>query len=85
MVWVVVGKEKDYQVIPSVNYCSCEDFYYRVLNGETALCYHIIAQKISEIAGKFEVITDVDELYEVFMEEWRLIKKKDFPKENLKI
>ncbi|WP_309491970.1 hypothetical protein [Candidatus Hecatella orcuttiae] len=82
VVWVVVGKERDYQVLPSVNYCSCDDFYFRVLDGETSLCYHVIAQKISELLGRFEVIVDSDEIYEALMEEWRQIKKHDFPKEE---
>jgi len=77
VVWIVVGKEKDYQVIPTTNYCSCDDFYYRVVDGDTSLCYHTIAQKLSEALNKYELITDSDMLYEVFMREWRFVKKED--------
>jgi predicted nucleic acid-binding Zn finger protein len=76
VVWIVVGKEKDYQIIPVANYCSCDDFYYRVVNGDTSLCYHVIAQKLSEALNKYELITDSDTLYDVFMKEWRFIKKE---------
>jgi predicted nucleic acid-binding Zn finger protein len=80
VVWIVVGKERDYQVIPVANYCSCDDFYYRVVNGEAALCYHIIAQKLAEALNRFEIISDSDDLFDVLMREWRLIKKKKIGK-----
>jgi len=78
VVWIVVGKEKDYQVIPAANYCSCDDFYFRVLDGDAALCYHVIAQKISEALGRYESIEDSDDLYEPLMAEWRFIKREWF-------
>ncbi len=78
VVWIVVGKEKDYQVIPAANYCSCDDFYFRVLDGDAALCYHVIAQKLSEALGKYEPIEDSDDLYEPLMAEWRFIKREWF-------
>jgi len=75
VVWIVVGKEKDYQVLPEANYCSCDDFYYRVIDGNTTVCYHLLAQKLSEALNKYEVITDSDLLYEVLMKDWRFIRR----------
>lgn len=72
-VWIIVGKERDYQVIPSVNYCSCDDFYFRVIGKEVPLCYHIIAQKIAEALNKFELITESDTFFDILMKEWRFI------------
>ena len=75
VIWIVVGKERDYQVLPSVNYCSCDDFYYRVLRGDTSLCYHVMAQRLAEALGRFDVVEDSDEMYEHLMREWRFIKE----------
>jgi predicted nucleic acid-binding Zn finger protein len=32
--WIVVGRTRDYIVLPSVGYCSCEDFFFRVMSHE---------------------------------------------------
>lgn len=77
-VWIAVGKERDYQIIPEVDYCSCDDFYFRVLNGEYTLCYHLIAQKLADSLERYEFIADSDEVYEFLMREWRFIKKGKF-------
>ncbi|MEM3736817.1 MAG: SWIM zinc finger family protein [Candidatus Bathyarchaeia archaeon] len=78
LVWVVVGKERDYQVIPAANYCSCDDFYFHVIEGTTPICYHILAQKLAELLDRFEIIVDSDDIYDVLVGEWRFIKKEDF-------
>jgi len=31
-VWIVVGKERDYLIMPKAEFCSCDDFYFRVLD-----------------------------------------------------
>lgn len=74
VVWVVVGKERDYQVIPRVNFCACDDFYFRVIDHETELCYHLIAQRISEALGRYDLIEESDEMYEPLMREWRQVE-----------
>ncbi|MEM2915653.1 MAG: hypothetical protein QXH91_09705 [Candidatus Bathyarchaeia archaeon] len=74
-VWIVVGKERDYQIIPDVNFCSCDDFYFHVLKGESTLCYHLIAQKLADSLGRYALISDSDELYEALMKDWRFIKR----------
>lgn len=79
IVWIVVGKGKDYQILPNANFCSCDDFYYHVIDKTATVCYHIIAQKLSEALGRFEMFTEADHMYEVLMEEWRFIKK-NFPR-----
>ncbi|MFQ6075279.1 MAG: hypothetical protein ACE5Z5_03965 [Candidatus Bathyarchaeia archaeon] len=74
VVWIVVGKERDYQVIPGSNFCACDDFYFRVIDHETELCYHLIAQKISEALGKYDLIEESDDMYEPLMREWRRVE-----------
>jgi len=71
VVWVVVGKERDYLIMPEAEFCTCDDFYFRVLDRKVHLCYHLIAQKIANSLGWYEPIEESDELYETLMQEWR--------------
>lgn len=71
VVWIVAGKEGEYQVLPLVNFCSCNDFYFRVISHEAFLCYHLIAQKLAEALDKYVLVEKSDEAYESLMEEWR--------------
>ena len=79
IVWIVVGKERDYLVMPSIGYCSCDDFYYQFDHGH--ICYHIIAQKLAEATGRFDLFEDDDQLYDILIKEWKApeeqpVKKK---------
>jgi predicted nucleic acid-binding Zn finger protein len=71
VVWVVVGRESEYQVLPESGYCDCSDFYFRVVDGEVGLCYHLMAQRLAEVLEEYEEIREEDEFYEPLMEEWR--------------
>lgn len=71
VVWVVVGRELDYQVIPSADFCTCNDFYFRVVGGEARLCYHLLAQKLAEALGEYDLIEEKDELAKSLMKEWK--------------
>jgi predicted nucleic acid-binding Zn finger protein len=71
VVWIVVGKERDYLILPAAEFCTCDDFYFRVMDREVHLCYHLIAQKIAEALNWFDQIEESDELYETLMREWR--------------
>ena len=33
-VWSVIGTEREYQILPRANFCSCNDFYFRVISHE---------------------------------------------------
>jgi len=76
IVWIVVGRERDYLVMPAADFCSCDDFYYRVMDGEVHLCYHLIAQKISESLGWYDLIEESDDLYDMLMREWKKVYLK---------
>jgi len=69
VVWIVVGKNRDYLVMPAIHYCSCDDFYYQFDHGH--VCYHIIAQKLAEATGGFDLFEDDDQLYDVLILEWK--------------
>jgi predicted nucleic acid-binding Zn finger protein len=70
-VWIVVGRERDYLIMPEAEFCTCDDFYFRVLDRRIHLCYHLIAQKIARNIGWYEIIEENDELYQSLMNEWK--------------
>ena len=73
IVWIVVGWEKEYQIMPAAGFCSCDDFYFRVMDRETNICYHLIAQKIAEALKEFDNIEEDDKLYQCLMQEWKKV------------
>jgi predicted nucleic acid-binding Zn finger protein len=70
-VWIVVGRERDYLIMPEAEFCTCDDFYFRVLDREVHLCYHLMAQKLAKNLDWYEIIEEHDELYESLMNEWK--------------
>jgi predicted nucleic acid-binding Zn finger protein len=70
-VWIVIGRERDYLIMPEAEFCMCDDFYFRVLDKKIHLCYHLIAQKIARNLGWYETIEENDKLYESLMNEWK--------------
>jgi predicted nucleic acid-binding Zn finger protein len=70
-VWIVIGREHDYLIMPEAEFCTCDDFYFRVLDREIHLCYHLIAQKIARNLGWYETLEETDELYKTLMSEWK--------------
>jgi predicted nucleic acid-binding Zn finger protein len=71
IVWIVIGKERDYLILAQADFCTCDDFYFRVLDRQVHLCYHLIAQKIANALGWYETIEERDELYDSLMKEWK--------------
>jgi predicted nucleic acid-binding Zn finger protein len=71
IVWAVKGRKEVYQVIPETNFCNCNDYYFRVMDGKRALCYHIIAQKIASALGRFENSDLRDTQYAKITQQWR--------------
>jgi predicted nucleic acid-binding Zn finger protein len=71
IVWIVVGRERDYLIMPEAEYCTCDDFYFRVLDKKVHMCYHLFAQKIAQNLGWFDTIETIDESYDMLMNEWK--------------
>ena len=71
VIWAVKGRKGVYQVIPETNFCNCDDYYFRVMNGKRALCYHIIAQRISSAWGRYETSELRDKQYGKITQQWR--------------
>lgn len=70
-VWVVAGRGWDYRILPLSNFCSCFDFYFRVMDHEISFCYHLIAQKLAEASGRYTIIEEADSNFIPFIEGWR--------------
>lgn len=75
ILWVVVGRRGEYQVIPEANFCSCEDFYFRVIGKKKQMCYHLMAQKLAEAVGTYEEVEEEDKNYGKITAKWKLEEK----------
>lgn len=70
-VWIVVGKEREYQVIPGL-FCQCDDFYINVvIKKKTRACYHLMAQAIADERGIFESYELLDSDFIRLNKEWK--------------
>ena len=70
-IWIVVGRERDYLIMAEAEFCTSDDFYFRVLDRKIHLCYHLIAQKIARNLCWFDPVEENDELYQSLMNEWK--------------
>ena len=71
VVWVVTGRKKDYQVVPQSMFCTCDDYYFRVMGRKKQLCYHLIAQHLAEALGSHNKSDVVDADYAGFTARWK--------------
>lgn len=68
--WIVVGRHGDYLVLPDSGYCSCSDFFFRVLSHEKPTCYHLEAVKLAIKRKEYTMIEEEDEWHDILMNEW---------------
>jgi predicted nucleic acid-binding Zn finger protein len=59
----VVGRLGDEFIDPEKPYCSCSNFFFRVLGGREEICYHLLSYKIATKTSKLDVIEFSDEEY----------------------
>ena len=59
----VVGRLGDEFIDPERPYCSCSNFFFRVVGGREETCYHLLSYKVAVKAGKLDVIDFSDEEY----------------------
>lgn len=71
-VWIAVGRGGEYLIYPRAGYCGCNDFYFRVVDREEAICYHLLAQKLAKALDSYELVKEEDSVYDYLLEEWRL-------------
>lgn len=71
VVWAVQGRKSEYQVMPDIPFCYCDDYYFRVMDRKRGLCYHIIAQRIASSLHRFEHVSTRDSQYSAVTARWR--------------
>ena len=71
VVWAVQGRKGEYQVMPDIPFCYCDDYYFRVMDKKRGLCYHIIAQRVAETLNRFVPISKKDTQYSTITDRWR--------------
>jgi predicted nucleic acid-binding Zn finger protein len=59
----VVGRLGDEFIDPGKPYCSCSNFYFRVLGGREEICYHLLSYQIAVKTDKVDVLEFSDEEY----------------------
>lgn len=59
----VIGRLGDEFIDPEKPYCSCSNFFFRVMNGREELCYHLLSYEIASRSGRIEVVKFSDEEY----------------------
>jgi len=59
----VVGSLGDEFVDPDRPYCSCSNFFIRVMGGREETCYHLLSYTIAVRTGRLDVIKFSDDEY----------------------
>ncbi len=59
----VVGRLGDEFIDPERPYCSCSNFFFRVLGGREETCYHLLSYQMAAKSGKLDVVKFSDEEY----------------------
>ena len=62
-VFSVVGTLGDEFIDPERPYCSCSNFFFRVMSGKEELCYHLLSYRIAVKADRVEVVEFSDDEY----------------------
>ena len=63
----VVGRLGDEFIDPDRPYCSCSNFYFRVLGGREETCYHLLSYRIALETGRLDVVKFNDEEYGAYL------------------
>lgn len=59
----VVGRLGDEFIDPERPYCSCSNFYFRVLRGREETCYHLLSYRVAAKTGKVDTVEFNDDEY----------------------
>ncbi|NHJ12295.1 MAG: hypothetical protein EAX95_01395 [Candidatus Thorarchaeota archaeon] len=69
--WSVRGSRREYLVIPEI-FCTCRSFYHEVvIDGNSTMCYHLLAQKIAELRREYEIADCTDADRRKLVVKWR--------------
>ncbi len=70
-IWIVRGRKSEYQVVPESLFCTCDDYYFRVMGNKRQLCYHLIAQCLAEATGRYGQNEMADSDYAGVTAKWK--------------
>ncbi len=65
--YTVVGRLGDEFIDPEKPYCSCSNFFFRVLGGREETCYHLLSYKMASEVGKVDKTEFSDEEYRQYL------------------
>ncbi len=72
IIWTAIGENDEYLIYPKI-YCSCIDFYNRVvIKRKKVVCKHLIAQAISDALNEFKEQELDDKSFTEFIKELEL-------------
>ena len=67
VIFTVVGRSGDEFVDPQKPFCSCSNFFFRVLGGNEELCYHLLSYRIARESKELDTITFGDDEYALLL------------------
>jgi predicted nucleic acid-binding Zn finger protein len=67
VLFTVVGRSGDEFIDPEKPFCSCRHFFFRVLGGRDATCYHLLAYEMAKAAKSFDQVEMHDEEFGAFL------------------
>lgn len=67
VIHTVVGKAGEEFIDPDRPFCSCKNFFFRVLGGQSDTCYHLLSYKIARESQLFDTVTFDDEEFRTFL------------------
>ena len=77
ILWIAIGQNAEYLIYSNAGYCSCSDFYFRVLDNEKAYCYHVLAQRLAEALEFYNLIEEEDEFHDQLLDIWKKYSVQD--------
>ncbi len=66
-VTTVVGRLGDEFIDPERPYCSCSNFFFRVIGGREETCYHLLSYKVASRLGRLDIVEFSDEEYAAYL------------------
>lgn len=67
VLYTVVGRSGEEFIDPERPFCSCKNFFFRVLGGQIETCYHLLSYQIAKDAQLFDGIIFNDEEFGTFL------------------
>ena len=67
IIYTVIGNDGDLLILDKQLFCSCKDYYYRLLEKDNLYCIHLLALKIAYSISNFDKIDFHDHEYAYFL------------------